>query len=144
MLKKSLVAVLLAFVFALATGAAGAFAAEVAPSEDTLKALAEVEKTNAKIYEEIEKAQAKSYELFDKKNADLEKAADAETIAEVSAEYEEAITELIAELGEKTSEMTAEGVEKATEAGLVVEVEWVLVQFADREEWIDPMKVMNW
>ena len=144
MLKKSLVAVLIAFMFALATGAAGTFAAETAPSEDTLKAIAEVDKTNAKIDAEIKKAQAKSYELYDKKVSDLEKATDAGRHVKIEAKYEEKINKLIANLDEKTQKMTSKGSEKATEAGLVVEIEWVEVQFADRTAMIDPMKVIDW
>lgn len=144
MLKKSLWAVLLSMVFALILGTSGAFAAEATMSEDVAKALEEVEETNNKIYEEIEKAQQKSNELYTKKLEELGKETDAGKTAEIEAKYEEEIVKLISDLDLKTQQMTRDGIEKASEAGLLVEVEWILVQFADREAWIDPIKVMDW
>ncbi|MFD1030068.1 hypothetical protein [Metaplanococcus flavidus] len=144
MLKKSLLAVLFSMVFALVLGTSGAFAAEATISEDVEKALEEVEKTNAKIYEEIEKAQEKSHELYDKKLEDLGKETEAKKLAEIEEKYEEEIVKLISDLDEKTQQMTRDGVEKAAEAGVHVEIEWILVQFADRQAWIDPIKVIGW
>lgn len=144
MLKKRLWAVLFSMVFALILGTSGAFAAEATMSDDVVKALAEVENTNAKIYEEIEKAQQKSHELYAKKLEDLGKVTGAAKSAEIEAKYEEEITKLISDLDLKTQQMTRDGIEKAAEAGLLVEVEWILVQFADREAWIDPIRVLSW
>lgn len=144
MLKKNLTAVLIAFFFALSAGTTGAFASETEPTEDTLKALEEIEKTNAKIYEEIEKAQIKSFELYDQKNEDIQKETSLLKILEIETKYEEEVVKLISDLDMKTQQLTSDGVEKATEAGIVVEIEWVLVEFADRTAWIDPMKVIDW
>ena len=63
---------------------------------------------------------------------------------EIVLEYEEKITDLISKLDVKTQRMTQKGIEKAEKSGLVVEIEWIPVQFADRTAMIDPIRVMNW
>ena len=142
--KKSIVALLFSLIFALVLGTTGAFAAEATMSEEVVKALEEVEKTNAEIYEEIEKAQEKSYKLYDEKLEELRKETDATKLAEIEANYEEKVVKLINDLDKKTQEMTREGVEKAAEAGVEVVIEWIPVQFADRVALIDPIRVVGW
>ena len=144
MLKKYSITALFSLLLIFTAFMGGVFAEEATMTEDIAKALYEVEETNNKIYEEVEKAQLKSQELYDKKLEDLGKETDAQKLAEIEAKYEEEIVKLISDLDQKTQEMTRDGVEKATEAGVVVEIEWVLVQFADREAWIDPIKVLSW
>lgn len=144
MLKKSLWAVICSIVFALILGTSGAFAAENTMSKEIEKALQEVEETNSKIYEEIEKALRKSHELYDKYQEDLSNETDAEKQTHIKNKYEEKITDLISKLDVKTQSMTRKGIEKAEKSGLIVEIEWIEVNFADRSAMIDPIKVMNW
>lgn len=145
MLKKSMVALFLSLVFALSLGTSGAFAEEATMSEEVAKALEEIEKTNAKIYEEIESAVNKSYDLYDTKLVDLGKEEDGEKRQEIEAKYEEEIEKLIYDLDMKTQQMSQDEVEKAAEkAGLEVEIYWITVQFADREALIDPLRAVGW
>ena len=145
MLKKRMVALFFSMIFALVLGTSGAFAEEATMSDEVAKAIEEIERTNAKIYEEIEKAQAKSHDLYDQKLIDLGKEQEAEKREEIEAKYEEEVVKLIADLDMKTQQMTNDEVIKAADkAGVIVEIEWILVQFADREAWIDPMRVIGW
>lgn len=144
MLKKYSIAALFSLLLTFTAFTGGVFAEEATMTEDVAKALQEVQEINSKIYEEIEKAQQKSQELYDKKFEDLGKETEAQKLAEIEAKYEEEIVKLISDLDQKTQQMTRDGIEKAAEAGVIVEIEWVLVQFADREAWIDPIRVMTW
>lgn len=144
MLKKYSITALFSLLLIFTAFTGGGFAEEATMTEDIAKALHEIEETNNKIYEEIEKAQQKSHELYDKKLEDSGKETDAQKVAEIEEKYEQEIVKLISDLDQKTQEMTRDGIEKATEAGVIVEVEWILVQFADRQAWIDPIKVMDW
>jgi len=142
MFKKSFVAALCSIILAMMVSMP-AFAQEPANPE-VEKALVKIEQTNSKIYDEVEKTQAKAQTLYENYLKNLNKEQNAAKQAQLTAEYNENIDALIAKLDEKTQNMTRKGVEKATEAGVKVEVEWVLYQFADREAWIDPIIVIAW
>ncbi|MGH2316568.1 hypothetical protein ACRC6Q_02315 [Planococcus sp. SE5232] len=153
MFKKSLVAVLFSLIMAMVLGTS-AFAAEdfqpikyynaeeVTP--EIAKALIEVEETNAKIFNEIEKAVVKYEKMHDKYNEELIKHQDSAKQAKLTANYEKKSDELISQLKVKTEKMTLKGIEKAEKAGLVVEMYFVDVKFADRTEAIDPILVVGW
>ncbi|ANU09763.1 hypothetical protein A1A1_05502 [Planococcus antarcticus DSM 14505] len=153
MLKKSVIAVLFSVVMALGLGTS-VFAEsnneavkydvtnEMTP--EVAKAIAEVNKTNEKIYEEINKAVDKSEKMYAKYQDEKSKHQDVAKQALLTKEYEEKSAKLISELKVKTESMTLKGIEKAEKAGLIMEIEWVLIEFADREELIDPMVVVGW
>ncbi|WP_152602426.1 hypothetical protein [Planococcus sp. CAU13] len=143
-MQKSLLALLFSVIFALVLGTSGAFAAESEPDKETLSALENVEKTNAKILKEIEKAVEKSYDLYDVYQKDLARESDEKRQADLTAKYEEDITALISKLDIRTQDITRKGIGKAEKSGLTVEVELVPVQFADRIALIDPIKVIGW
>ncbi|MBT2569893.1 hypothetical protein [Planococcus sp. ISL-110] len=153
MLKKSLVAVLFSFIMALGLGTS-VFAEntneavkydvtnEMTP--EIAEAIAEVNETNEKIYEEINKAVAKSEKMYAKFLEEKSKHQDEAKQAKLTEDYEGKSDKLISNLKVKTEKMTLKGIEKAEKAGLSVEIEWVLIKFADREELIDPMVVVGW
>ncbi|TWT27387.1 OmpH family outer membrane protein [Planomicrobium sp. CPCC 101110] len=142
MFKKSFAAALFSIILAV-MGSTSAFAAEPA-SPEVEKALVKIEETNDKIYAEVEKTQVKAQTLYEQYLENLKKEQATEKKAQLTAEYERNIEALIAELDQKTQELTRAGVEKVTEAGITVEIQWVLYQFADREAWIDPIMVVGW
>ena len=153
MLKKSLIAVLFSLIMALGLGTSAFATEDIHPvkynnieevTPEIAKALAEVEKTNAKIFAEIEKAVVKYEKMNSKFQEQKSKHKDPVKLAEITEEYESKTNKLITDLKIKTESMTLKGIEKAEKAGLVMKIELVLVKFADREELIDPMVVVGW
>lgn len=143
MFKKSFIAVLLSVLLAVMVGTT-AFAEESAMSPEIAQALNEVEQVNADIYEEIAKGQEKADKLYEDYLLAADKETDSEKVSDLKAKYEEKLTEIISQVDSKTREMTGEGVAEASEAGLIVEIEWIPVQFADRLALIDPIRVVSW
>lgn len=153
MLKKSLIAVLFSFIMALGLGTS-VFAEnnneavkyevtnEMTP--EIAKAITEVNKTNEKIYEEINKAVAKSEKMYAKYLQDKSKHQGKAKLAKLTKEYEKKSDKLISDLKVKTEKMTLKGIKKAEKSGLVVEIEFVEINFADRTELIDPILVVGW
>ncbi|MCM3610069.1 hypothetical protein M4S82_02330 [Planococcus sp. MERTA32b] len=146
MLKKYSITALfsLLLIFTAFTGGVLAETPEPALSPEIAEALADVDRVNTEIETEIVKVQEKAEKMY----ADyISKRDNAKNIAEENKawnKYDEKIEAEIAKLQTKTERMTAKGIEKAEAAGLIVEVEWIPVQFADRERKIDPIKVIGW
>ena len=153
MLKKSLIAVLFSFIMAMGLGT-GVFAETDIPAVeyDTTKEMTpeiasvieSIEKANVKIYAEISKVQEKTNKMYSKYLEQLEKAKSEDEKAVLWEKYDTKINETISKLDLKTQSITQKEVEKASKAGVEVEIEWILVQFADREAWIDPMVGVGW
>lgn len=153
MFKKSLIAVLFSLIMALGMGTS-VFAEsnneamkyditnEMTP--EIAKAITEVNKTNDKIYAEINKAVDKSEKMYAKYEEQKSKHQDPAKLDKLTDDYKKKSDKLIDDLKEKTEKMTFKGIEKAEKAGLRMEIEWVLIKFADREELIDPMVVVGW
>lgn len=153
MFKKSLIAVLFSLIMAMVLGTS-AFASsdfqtveannteEMTP--EVAKAIAEVEKTNTKIFAEIEKTVIKYEKLHEKYNEDLIKHQDSAKKAKLTAEYKEKSDKLIIQLKVKTEKMTLKGMEKAEKAGLSVKMYFETVEFSDRTDLIDPILVVGW
>ena len=146
MLKKYSITALFSLLLIFTAFTAGGFAETNEPtmSPETAEALAEVYKVNAEIYAEIAKVQVKADKMYAEYLAEIAKTTDATKQADAKMKYDLKVEAVIAELAAKTEAMTLKGMEKAEAAGLNVEMEWVLVQFADREAWIDPIKVIGW
>ncbi|SDG71009.1 hypothetical protein SAMN04487975_101253 [Planococcus glaciei] len=144
MFKKSLIAVMLFVLFVVMAGTPVFAAEKAAMSPEIARALADIEQVNNEIYTEIAKAQVKADEIYGKYQADFANEQDAEKQAALTSKYNEKLDKLISKLDEKTQKMTSKGVEKATAAGITVEVEWILCQFADRYALIDPLVVIDW
>ncbi|ALS77514.1 hypothetical protein ACQKDD_05210 [Planococcus kocurii] len=152
MFKKSVIAVLFSLMIAMVLGTS-TFAQtniqtvkydseEVTP--EIAKALAEVEKTNAKIFVEIEKTVIKYEKLYNRYNKDLIKHQNSSKQAKLTADYKKQSDKLISQLKVKTERMTIKGIEKAEKAGLIVEIYLETVEFSDRTELIDPILVVGW
>lgn len=146
MLKKYSITALFSLILIFAAFTAGGFAetTEPAMSPETAEALAEVYKVNTNIYLEIAKVQAKTEMMYADYLAEVAKTNDAQKQAEAWNKYDVKVDAEIAKLFTKTETMTLKGIANAQAAGLKVEVELVLVQFADREAEIDPIKVIGW
>lgn len=146
MLKKYSIAALFSLLLILAAFTSEGFAEtpEPAMSPETAAALAEVYEVNAEIYAEIAKVQVKTEKMYADYLADVAKTTDANKLDEAWEKYDLKVNEEIAKLFMKTKAMTYRGVDKAEAAGLSVEIELILFQFADREALIDPIKVIDW
>ena len=146
MFKKYSITALFSLLLIFTAFTTGGFAETTEPgmSPETAEALAEVYKVNAEIYAEIAKVQVKTEEMYAEYLADVANTTDAKKQTEAWNKYDVKVDAEIANLYTKTESMTLKGVEKAEAAGLEVEVELILVQFADREAWIDPIRVLSW
>lgn len=146
MLKKYSITALFSLLLIFTAFTAGGFAetGEQPMSPETAAALADVYKVNAEIYAEIAKVQVKAEMIYADYLVESAKITDAAKKAEAFGKYNSKMNAMIADLKLKTQAMTLKGIEQAEAAGLTVEMEWVTVQFADRVEKIDPIKVIGW
>lgn len=153
MFKKSLVAVLFSLIMAMVLGTSAFAETNIPPVEyDTTKEMTpeiasiikDLEKANVKIYAEIEKVQEKTNKMYSKYLEQVAKAENEEQKQVLWEEYDTKINDTISKLDLKTQNITQKEVGKAAKAGASVKVEWILVQFADREAWIDPLVAVGW
>ena len=153
MFKKSLIAVLFSLIMAMVLGTS-AFASNYIPAVqyDTTKEMTpevasvikDIEKANLKIYAEISKVQEKTNKMYNRYLEQLEETENKEQKAILWEKYNTKINDTISKLDLKTQSITKKEVEKASKAGVTVEVKWILVEFADREAWIDPLVAIGW
>ncbi|MBM7553650.1 hypothetical protein [Thalassobacillus pellis] len=139
MLKKSISVLLLSFIMALAFGP-NVFASEV---EDTEKAYQMIEETNAEIAEMIEIAQDVANELQQDYLEDMETIADETMAAQRTEQYNSELDVIINILYETTLQMTQDTIAEAEKLGVYAQCEWILVDIADRQVWIDPIRVVG-
>ena len=153
MFKKSLMAVLFSLIMAMVLGTNVFAASDIQTvTYDTTKEMTpeiasvikDIEKANLKIYTEIYKVQEKTSEMHDKYLEQLKKTDNEEQKLILWEKYDTKINDTISKLDIKTQSITQKEVEKAFKAGVSVEVEWILVEFADRKAWIDPMVGVGW
>lgn len=156
MFKKSIAAAIFSLLMVL-SATTGAFASEVKVvdevpyqqieadmTQEVQKAIAEINKVNAKIEAEIAKNEEKAAKLYSQYEAKLEKETDAKKQQQLTEKYEEQITKLIVKLQEKAENMTGKGIEKAEAAGITAEIVYVKGFFGDRYADIDPIVVVSW
>lgn len=146
MLKKYSITALFSLLLIFTAFTVGGFAQteEQPMSPETAAALADVYKVNAEIYAEIAKVQVKAEKMHADYLVEFAKTTDSTKQAEAWKKYDLKVNAMIADLAAKTEAMTLKGMEQARAAGLIVDMEWVTVQFADREAEIDPIKVIGW
>ena len=153
MFKKSLIAVLFSLIMAMVLGTS-AFASNDIPAvqydatkemtPEVASVIKDIEKANLKIYAEISKVQEKTNDMYNKYLEQVEKTEDQNQQVILWNKYDKKVDDTISKLDLKTQSITKKEVEKALKAGVEVEVKWILVKFADREAWIDPMVGVGW
>jgi hypothetical protein len=117
--------------------------------KDIAKALEMIEQTNLEIEKKIEKAVSRSDQLHAKYLMDIQELEEDKKLEndlkkeEVTAKYNKKLDEIIAKVYDETFEMSAKTIDKAAELGVEAECSWVLVRFADRYVWIDPVRVVG-
>lgn len=146
MLKKYSITALfsLLLIFAAFTGGTFAEAIEPTMSPEIADALAQVIVVNDKIYVEISKVQNKAEKMHADYLAEVAKTTDTQKQVDAWEKYDVKVEQEITALQSKTEAMTLKGMEIATANRLVVEMEWIPVNFADRVRMIDPIKVVGW
>ncbi|WP_059171714.1 hypothetical protein [Bacillus sp. FJAT-27445] len=139
MLKKVL-SIFFTAVLVLGLGSP-AFANE---GKDVAKALSLIEKTNMEISEKVEKAVEKADKLQAEHLQEIKKIEGNTAMQEkLTKKYNEKLDKIIADVYEETLKMSQKAITKAAEYGVIAECSWVLVRFADREVWIDPVRVVK-
>ncbi|MGM0838052.1 MAG: hypothetical protein ACQEV7_18095 [Bacillota bacterium] len=122
--------------------------------KDIAKALEMIEQTNLEIEKKIEKGVTKSDKLYAEYLLDIQKLEEDKKLEkdlkkktelndEITAKYNKKLDKIIVKVYDETLEMSAKTIKKAAELGVEAECSWVLVRFADRWEWIDPVRVVG-
>lgn len=111
--------------------------------DDQADGLQLVVHANVEIDNQIEKAveaadQLQENYLLEVGNLDAE-----EEIAALTNTYNEQLDKIITEVYDVTLQTSNDAIAEAAEYGIVAECSWVLVEFADRSVWIDPIKVVG-
>lgn len=122
--------------------------------KDISKALEMIEQTNLEIEKKIEKGVTKADKLYAEYLMDIQKLEEdkklkndlkkkEELSKEIKAKFDKKLDGIIAKVYDETLEMSALTIQKAAGLGVEAECSWVLVRFADRCVWIDPVRVVG-
>ncbi|WP_417897820.1 hypothetical protein ABN702_16245 [Bacillus haimaensis] len=122
--------------------------------KDIAKALEMIEQTNLEIEKKIEKGVTKADKLYAEYLMDIQRLEEDEKLEndlkkkeelskEIEAKYNKKLDNIIAKVYDETLEMSAVTIKKAADLGVEAECSWVLVRFADRCVWIDPVRVVG-
>lgn len=128
-----------------------------ASDEDYTTGLQLIEQANLSIDEKIAQGVAEADELQEnylielgKVEAMLESTSDDKQVAKLNEEksklttkYNEKLDAIIESVYEETLQLSNETLKAAAEYGVIAECIWVLVEFADRSVWIDPLRVVG-
>ncbi|PUB10955.1 hypothetical protein [Paenisporosarcina sp. OV554] len=112
-----------------------------ATDEDQAKGLQLIEKANIKIDKKIEQAVKDADRL--QENYLSQVAMPNAEIDQLTTKYNEELDKIIRSVYEETLQISKETIIEAEEYGIKAECSWVLVEFADRSVWIDPIKVVG-
>jgi hypothetical protein len=105
-------------------------------------ALQLIEETNQAIDVKIAEGVAEADKLQKEYLAAMEFVSESERGA-LTAKYEAQLTKIIDKVFYETLNMSSKTIEQASKLGVKAECSWRLVRFADREVWIDPIKVVG-
>lgn len=137
---KKLVAILftVSLFFSLGTNAS---AAELDYS--VVNALELIESTNEAIDLKIEEGVKAADELQAQYFIDIRKSQNASEFLQLTKEYNANLDVIIDDVYNETLKMSADTIAVASDAGIEAECSWVLVRFAHRLVWIDPIRVIG-
>ncbi|WP_028784853.1 hypothetical protein [Thalassobacillus devorans] len=141
MMKKLVGMMLLSIVLTLSMGVN--VSAADSQDEKMETALKLVDETNSQINWLIEKAQVAGDMLREDYLKDMETIENEEEAASRTEKYNQDLDALIALLDQTTRTLTQTTIAAVGELGVTAECEWVLVEIADRQVWIDPVRVVG-
>jgi hypothetical protein len=98
---------------------------------------------NVEIDNQIEKAVEDADSLQANHLLEVGKLDAEEEIAALTNAYNEQLDKIIKEVYDVTLQTSNEAIAEAAEYGIEAECSWVLVEFADRSVWIDPIRVVG-
>ena len=98
---------------------------------------------NVEIDNQIERAVEDANKLQENYLLEVEKLEAEEEIAALTNTYNEQLDKIITDVYDVTLKTSNDAIAKAAEYGIEAECSWVLVKFADRSVWIDPIKVVG-
>lgn len=137
---RKLLAILFAvsLFFSLGTNAS---AAEY--DNSVLKALELIESTNNAIDVKIEEGVKAADDLQTQYLKDIRKSKSASEFLQLTKAYNANLDVIIDDVYNETLKMSADTIALSAEAGIEAECSWVLVRFAHRLVWIDPIRVIG-
>ena len=98
---------------------------------------------NVEIDSQIKKAVKDADKLQAKHLLEVGQLESEEEIAALTNTYNEQLDKIIKEVYDVTLQTSNDAIAEAAEYGIEAECSWVLVEFADRSVWIDPIKVVG-
>jgi hypothetical protein len=98
---------------------------------------------NVEIDSQIEKAVEDADSLQANHLLEVGKLDAEEEIAALTNAYNEQLDKIIADVYDVTLQTSNDAIAEAAEYGIEAECSWVLVEFADKSVWIDPIKVVG-
>lgn len=111
--------------------------------DDQAEGLQLIGHANVEIDEQIEKAVEDADKLQENYLLEVGKIEAKEEMVEITNTYNEQLDKIITEVYDVTLQTSKDTIAEAAEYGIVAECSWVLVEFADRSVWIDPIKVVG-
>ena len=111
--------------------------------DDQADGLQLVVHANVEIDNQIENAVEDADELQENYLLEVGNLKAEEEIAALTNTYNEQLDKIITEVYDVTLQTSNDAIAEAAEYGIEAECSWVLVEFADRSVWIDPIKVVG-
>ena len=111
--------------------------------DDQADGLQLVVHANVEIDNQIEKAVEDAEKLQENYLLEVGNLEADEEIAALTNTYNEQLDKIIAEVYDVTLQTSNDAIAEAAEYGIEAECSWVLVEFADRSVWIDPIRVVG-
>ncbi|MGB5946816.1 hypothetical protein [Paenisporosarcina sp.] len=111
--------------------------------DDQADGLQLVVHANVEIDNQIEKAVEDADKLQENFLLEVGNLEAEEEIAALTNTYNVQLDKIIAEVYDVTLQTSNDAIAEAAEYGIEAECSWVLVEFADRSVWIDPIRVIG-
>ncbi|MGB2992277.1 MAG: hypothetical protein WBB47_06535 [Paenisporosarcina sp.] len=111
--------------------------------DDQADGLQLVVHANVEIDNQIEKAVEDADKLQENYLLEVGNLEAEEEIAALTNTYNVQLDKIIAEVYDVTLQTSNDAIAEAAKYGIEAECSWVLVEFADRSVWIDPIKVVG-
>jgi len=111
--------------------------------DDQANGLQLVVHANVEIDNQIENAVEDADELQENYLLEVGNLEAEEEIAALTNTYNEQLDNIITEVYDVTLQTSNDAIAEAAKYGIEAECSWVLVEFADRSVWIDPIKIVG-
>ena len=111
--------------------------------DDQADGLQLVVHANVEIDNQIEKAVGDADKLQENYLLEVGNLEAEEEIAALTNTYNEQLDNIITEVYDLTLQTSNDAIAEAAKYGIEAECSWVLVEFADRSVWIDPIKIVG-